>query len=69
MTSNPTPTLLKLLLGDSAEIALAAASPRLLTWCQAYEDWLAQQRLRSVSAAEQASWAWRTNHFIRHLDG
>ena len=39
-----TPLLLEYLFGDSAALARQAASPRLLRWCRAFDEWLAERR-------------------------
>lgn len=45
MTANdPAPTLLRFMHGDKAAHAQRGASPRLLLWCAAFDDWLAECR-------------------------
>ena len=40
---NEPPLLLQYLFGESAQTALQGASPRLLRWAEAFDDWLAQR--------------------------
>jgi integrase len=45
MTANdPVPTLLRFMYADEAVHAQRGASPRLLLWCAAFDDWLAERR-------------------------
>ena len=41
---NETPLLLQFLFGEAAALAQEGASPRLLCWCQAMDDWLAERQ-------------------------
>jgi hypothetical protein len=56
----PIPKMLRYLFGDAAAAAQGAASPRLLLWCQAFEDWLAERHQKYQSGAyELAERSWR----------
>jgi site-specific recombinase XerD len=58
-SSDQIPTLLSLMFGQSAGTAYRAASPRLLLWAQAFDDWLAERRrLYSKSCLNKALQAW-----------
>ena len=58
--TNETPTLLVYMYGERAEGVRQMASERLLRWCRAFDDWLAEvKRTRSRNAAYSARLAWR----------
>jgi DNA-binding transcriptional MerR regulator len=57
---NHVPLLLTFLFGDSAKVAQQGASERLLRWCRAYEDWLAERkRIRKPGTIRHSVEAWR----------
>jgi site-specific recombinase XerD len=54
------PLMLEYLFGQAAETARRIASPRLLRWCAAFEDWIAElQRTRSPKRSVMARRAWK----------
>jgi hypothetical protein len=38
--TNPVPTLLEMMFGESARVSVKTASERLLTWAAAFDEWL-----------------------------
>ena len=59
-TENKPPLLLELLFGEAAQAARQGASERLLRWCAAFDEWLAElRRSDRRGAAGQALNAWR----------
>jgi len=56
----PTPKLLVYLFGEAAETAQHAASPRLLLWCRAFDDWLEERGRKYRSGASRlAERSWK----------
>jgi integrase len=54
------PTLLAFLFGEHAALARQGASARLLLWCTAFDDWLAERRRKYCrNACTSAANAWR----------
>jgi len=39
-----TPMMLTFMFGEAAKVAQRGASERLLRWCRAYDEWLAERR-------------------------
>jgi len=57
---NEIPILLQLIFGESAAAAHVGASARLLRWCQAMDDWLAErQQLNRRSTYRHSKIAWQ----------
>ena len=57
---SPIPKLLQYLFGETAAAAQRSAAPRLLCWCQAFEDWLDERhRKYQRGACELAERSWR----------
>ncbi|MEJ2709697.1 MAG: tyrosine-type recombinase/integrase [Anaerolineales bacterium] len=50
-----TATLLQYLFGESASAAEQGASPRLLLWCRAFDDWLEERRRKYTQKTWRAS--------------
>ena len=58
--SQDVPVLLQFLFGESAGLALGTASERLLRWCRAMDEWLAERQQKYHSRTYRASIdAWR----------
>jgi integrase len=54
------PMLLTFLFGDSAKVAQQGASERLMRWCRAFDDWLAERkRIRKPGTIRHSVEAWR----------
>jgi len=59
-TENETPLLLQFLFGEAAALVQEGASPRLLCWCQAMDDWLAERKERCAERTVRGSMtAWK----------
>ena len=57
---NEVPFLLEVMFGEAAGVARLTASERLLRWCQAMDEWLAErQRLNHASTFRTSKVAWR----------
>jgi site-specific recombinase XerD len=57
---NNIPMMLTFMFGEAAKVAQRGASERLLRWCQAYEEWLAERKRTSKrSTVKQSVIAWR----------
>ena len=57
---NIVPKMLELLFGDAAGAAMQIAPPRLLLWCRAFDDWLAERSLtQKPRTIESLVQAWR----------
>ena len=52
--------LLEFLFGENAETALRGASPGLLAWAEAFDEWMAEKGAKyTKSTTKQAKLAWR----------
>ena len=57
---NQIPYLLQFLFGEAAALAQQSASPRLLRWCQAMDDWLVERQQRCAERTYRGSMtAWK----------
>jgi site-specific recombinase XerD len=57
---NKAPMLLEFLFGEAAETAQRGASPRLMRWGEAFDEWMAEQGRRcKPSTSKQAKITWR----------
>jgi site-specific recombinase XerC len=57
---NKTPMMLTFMFGEAAKVAQRGASERLLRWCRAYDEWLAERRYTyRPNTAKQSVLAWR----------
>ncbi len=57
---NKVPMLLEFLFGEAAETVRRGASPRLMRWAEAFDEWLAEQGRRCTpSTNKQAKITWR----------
>ena len=57
---NEVPILLEFMFGEAAGLARLTASDRLLRWCQAMEDWLAERRrLNHATTYRRSKVAWK----------
>ena len=58
--NNKVPLLLEFLFGEAAQIARRGASPRLMRWGKAFDEWLAEQGRRcKPSTSKRAQITWR----------
>jgi integrase len=53
------PTLMWHLFPEDVEMGMRAASARLLLWCEAYEAWLEERRLKSPTMIYSVNLSWR----------
>ena len=59
-SGNEIPILLEFMFGENAALARQTASPRLLRWCQAMDDWLAERQQRCTERTTRGSiTAWK----------